>query len=72
MGQFLIKKIIFALRFRRFRDNRGAKWGSIKHPSAYIYIYIKRERKKDLERERKKKTDLRAKTVTKIERQRKT
>ena len=44
IGPFLIKKIIFALRFRMFRDNRVEKWGSIKLPSACIYIYMALDR----------------------------
>ena len=39
LGPFRIKKIIFALRFRRFRENRKRKYGSTKHPAAHIYIY---------------------------------
>ena len=34
------QKLIFALRFRRFRDILVEAGGSIKHPAAYIYIYI--------------------------------
>ena len=34
------QKGIFALRFRRFRENEVKNGGSIKHPAAYIYIYI--------------------------------
>ena len=34
-----MKKIIFALRFRRFRAHRVKRGGSIKHPAAYIYIH---------------------------------
>ena len=40
MGPFFDKKIIFALCFRMFRENRVKKWGSTKHPATYIYIYI--------------------------------
>ena len=31
------QKGIFALRFRRFRENEVKNGGSIKHPAAYIY-----------------------------------